>query len=138
MLARMILRELESNPWGECAAIRPVIIRNALTVFDYRFFDMRKVSSKILNGEWDVLEAIAEPRLVVLDDVGSDYDPKKIVASKVDRALRDRKGLWTVVTTNLGMGEVAEMLDSRIASWLIRDSNQVVKLTAQDFALVTR
>ena len=96
---------------------------------------MRKVSDAMKQGRWGIVEDMEEPHLVILDDIGADYDPNKITASKIDRVLRSRSGKWTVATINLGLKDIAEKLDSRIASFIVRDENVFVEINAIDYAL---
>ena len=71
----------------------------------------------------------------MLDDIGADYDPSGIGVSKLDRVLRSRTGKWTILTCNLTLAHIAGSLDTRIASFLIRDNNMVCEINAPDYAL---
>jgi DNA replication protein DnaC len=137
MLSEIILNELRYNGWGFCSAIPKTITGGTLLNFSAGFYDMRKVSDRFKPPHFDfsVVEAMEEHSLTVLDDIGADYDPKKITASKVDRVLRSRRGKWTLATFNLPLEKIAENLDSRISSFIIRDDNKFVEIQAQDFAL---
>lgn len=135
MLAKAILAELRLNPWGDCDAIKPTFVGNHLTRFDAVIFDWRKVSDGFKNGEWGYIDAMVEPHLLVLDDIGADYDPKKISASKLDQVLRTRRGKWTVLTSNMNLEGIADQLDVRISSWLIRDGNTAVEIETTPFHL---
>lgn len=134
MLAKAILAELGWNAWGICAAIPEVVANGKLLRFETHFFDLRTVSDRLKGGEWDLVEVMEQPRLAVLDDFGSDYDPNRLFVAKMDRILRARARKWTVVTANLKLAEVAR-LDARIASWMIRDNNRAVEIEAGDYAL---
>jgi DNA replication protein DnaC len=138
LLARMILAELGLDGWGTCTEVKDMIQFGHLHKFTAKLFDLRKVSDQMKGGQWDLTEAMEEPALAVLDDVGADYDPNKIFASKLDRVLRSRGRKWTVVTANMPLEEIASKLDTRIASWLIRDENKLVQIQAGDYALRTK
>jgi DNA replication protein DnaC len=135
MLAKAILAELRLNAWGHCDAVEPAIIKGHLTRFTAELFDWRKVSDGFKDGKWGYVEAMEEPWLTVLDDVGADYDPRKIAVSKLDQVLRSRHGKWTVITCNMTLEQIAEQMDPRISSWLIRDGNTVVEINATPFHL---
>lgn len=72
--------------------------------------------------------------LVVIDDLGATRDPSNFVADQLYRLCEVRLGKWTVFTTNLTLMEVGQ-IDKRIASRMIRDGNQFLKITAGDFAM---
>ncbi len=126
MLADLVMAALLVDPWGFSGVVPIAASRGSVRRFSVVKFDMR---------QWQQVEAMAEPDLAVLDDVGADNDEKKITASKVDAALRRRAGKWTLVTANLGLREIAAKVDSRVASWLVRDENKFVEITAGDYAL---
>ncbi len=136
MLANAILAELGLDAWGECIKISPIIIQSSLQKFTGRFFDIRKISDGFKNGQWGAVDAMEETWLSILDDVGADHDPSKITVSKIDRVLRTRKerGRWTLVTVNLPLDEIGSKLDSRIASFVIRDDNKFLEIKSDDFA----
>ena len=135
MLTEIIFNELKFNRWGFCDAIPEDVDHGWLRQFSARSYDMRKVSDGFKVGRFDVVDGMEENHLTVLDDIGADYDPKKITASKVDRVLRSRRGKWTLATFNLPLHEIGEKLDSRISSFLIRDDNRFIEIKAPDFAL---
>lgn len=135
MLSKCVLEALGRDKWGNLSACKSFVHGGRAWRPDGRFFDMRKVSDAFKRGEWDLVEAMEEPALVILDDIGADYDPNKITASKIDRVLRSRVGKWTIATFNLGLREVADKLDSRIASFIIRDNNKFIEIAANDFAM---
>lgn len=133
MLARCILTALRVNAWGASDAVENRIENKRLVRFECQFRDWRKVSDKLKAGEWGVIDAMEEPQLLVLDDIGADYDPNSIAAGKLDRLLRSRAKKWTVVTSNLSLAEINTRMDARIASFLIRDRNRWVEANVKDF-----
>jgi len=138
MLAKIILEAIGRNPWGQCSAIPPTLANGALKRFTFAIYDMRKVADDMLSGNWQLAEAMIEPAIIVIDDVGADYDAKGIIAGKLDRVLRARAGKWTLLTSNLELGDIKTRMDARIASWLIRDDNRLVTFEAGDYALRKR
>lgn len=134
MLAKIIMAELRLNAWGRCDAIPRKLAGGKLLSFTARLFDMRKVSDGFKVGNYGIVERMEEESLAVLDDVGADHDPSRVTASKTDRILRSRNGRWTIVTVNLSLAEIGDKLDNRIASFLIRDNNRFLEISADDFA----
>jgi DNA replication protein DnaC len=141
MLAHCVWNELQIKN-GYCMAIesRTKIGKNGL-FHDGKFYpltarwrDWRKVSDGFKAGMWGQVESMEESGILFLDDIGSDYDPNLIAASKLDRILRSRVGKWTILNSNLSLAQIAEKLDTRIASFLIRDKNICVEIQAKDFA----
>ena len=98
------------------------------------WWDWRVISDEMKGGQYGAFEDATRDWFVVLDDIGADYDPNKFAASKLDKLLRSRRG-WTVITANLYLPGIAESLDTRIASWMIRDGNKVVEVRTKDFSL---
>lgn len=134
LLCQMVLADLKLNAWGRCEAIPRLINAGRIQDFTARFFDMRKVSDGFKEGRYGVVEHMESQSLTVLDDMGADHDPSHVAASKVDRVLRSRGRKWTLVTVNLSLQEIAEQLDGRIASFLIRDANRYIEIETDDFA----
>lgn len=135
LLARMVIGELDVSPWGTVREVKPKIEGGHKTEFDVRFFDLRTISDRMKGGDWDLDQAMISPQLAILDDLGADYDPKKIFAGKIDKVLRNRRGRWTIITSNLELEQIRQQLDTRIASWLIRDENKLANIRAGDYAL---
>jgi DNA replication protein DnaC len=135
MLTEIILNELKCNSWGGCDAVPQVVRCGKILNRDAFFCYMPQISDGFKAGRFSIVETMEEKWLTVLDDIGADYDPSKITASKVDRVLRMRKGKWTLATFNLPLNEIATKVDARVASFIIRDGNKFVEIRAQDFAL---
>lgn len=108
---------------------------NVVSCRDYRFRTWSKCMTQIYNGEFGSVEALVDEWLVVLDDIGAEHDPRKLGVSKLLDVLNGRSRKWTILTSNLTMQEIAETLDTRIASRLIRGESKVVEMTCPDFNL---
>jgi len=91
--------------------------------------DWRQLSDLLREQKYGRFEDAENAWFLVLDDIGSDYDPNKFSTSKLDKLLRSRRH-WTVITTNLTPKQIAEELDPRIVSWMIRDGNKIVQIDA--------
>lgn len=135
MLTQCVLSALKVDAWNCAGVVSEVIAGGKLKRFECVFKDWRRVSDALKNGEWGITDALELPEFLVLDDIGADYDPKSIAASKLDRVLRSRKGKWTMVTSNLLLPEINKQMDARIASFLIREDNKFVNMTTKDFWL---
>ena len=91
-----------------------------------QFCSWRRLVSDLRQGDYDLIRDLVDDWFVVLDDIGSSYDPNGFVASALDQVLNGRLRKWTVITCNYGMQEIADRMDIRIASRMIRDGSVVV------------
>lgn len=96
-------------------------------------------SDDLKDGKhWKVKDA-CEYEFLVIDEIGVAYDPSGFLLSKLDQILNRRLGKWTVITSNLSRALIAERLDSRIASRLVRGGGELVELTTtKDYGLRAR
>ena len=99
------------------------------------WIDERDLAKRMREGEYDLPEYLADDFFLVVDELGGSRDPSAFVADALARLFQLRRDRWTVITTNLTVQEVADRIDARVASRLIRDRNRVVKITAGDYAL---
>lgn len=60
--------------------------------------------------------------LLVLDDVGAEFDSTGRPTSYLNTLLNQRVGKWTIITSNLDLEQLAK-LDPRIADRIIREPN---------------
>lgn len=95
-------------------------INGAQLSMDGRWVNLRRLSAELKEGCWGQVDDICQEYFVVLDDVGADHDPSAAVASALERILDARLGRWTVLTSNYTLAQIAERLDSRIASRIKR------------------
>jgi hypothetical protein len=56
-------------------------------------------------------------------------------ASKLYDVLESRLGKWTVLTANVSLSQIGELLDPRIASRMIRNNSVVVDVNLPDWNL---
>lgn len=98
--------------------------------------DWRKFADDIRSGGYErLVEDAIDEWFLIIDDFGAERDPSGFVASAADRILNGRRDKWTLITTNLSLQEIGERMDVRIASRMIRDSNQFVEADAEDYAI---
>jgi DNA replication protein DnaC len=108
---------------------------NYVSFHDFRFRTWKDVMRLIYDGQWETVEEFKTDWLLILDDVGAEHDPRKIGVSVLLDILDHRQGLWTILTSNLTVQHIAEQLDTRLASRMIRGNNKVVQLECDDWAL---
>ena len=83
-------------------------------------------------------EYLADDYLVLIDDLGTARERFEHVADALYRLANARLGKWTLWTSNLTHTEIADKIDQRLASRLIRDANTGIRITAPDYALRNR
>lgn len=89
------------------------------------------------EGDFGFSRQACEDWLVVVDDIGSEYGKlTELATSKLFSILNARQGKFTILTANLRLDEIADKLDARIASRLLRHGGTVIDLTGvPDFSL---
>lgn len=104
------------------------------------FRDWRKLVAQVRGGDFDLVDDLCEEWFLVLDDIGTEQDNSGFILSVLDRIINARIGKWTVITTNFNVRQVAERLDARIASRMLRGGGVVVEVpeNTMDFAMRTR
>lgn len=95
----------------------------------------RKACAEFRDGAYGYIEDLCDEWFVVIDDLGAERDTTGFIASATDRILAGRKGKWTMITTNLTLKEIADRIDTRIASRMLRDGGVVVESRAGDYTL---
>lgn len=93
----------------------------------FLWLDARKLAQRLRDGEWELRDRIAGAFLVVLDDIFATRDPSGFVLDELEAALNSRLGKWTVITSNLLHGQIADQ-DPRIASRLRRNGSTVLEI----------
>lgn len=100
----------------------------------------RKVMGRLLEDP-GLMSWLADLHVLALDDIGTGFTASQkaaaLNASLLYELLEARLGKWTIITSNLSPGDVAETLDVRIASRLYRGLNVIVDMScADDFCLM--
>jgi DNA replication protein DnaC len=75
-------------------------------------------------GNWDISE-FADTDMLVLDDIGAEYDPSRVGTEKLFRILEHRAHKWTIVTTNVLPSAWEERFERRIADRLFRNFTHI-------------
>ncbi len=102
------------------------------------WIDEVSFSKRCKEGEYDLPEYLAEDWLVVLDDLGASRDKSGFTGEMLFRLCNARIGKFTLFTTNLDLRAIAEQIDPRITSRLIRDGNEFKAIAAGDYSLRKR
>ncbi len=93
---------------------------------------------RLMGGEWELLGHLCRLPILVLDDIGAEYNEsprcKALNAAKLYDLLESRLGKWTFLTSNLTPEQLGNTLDVRITSRLFRGNSRVVDMTtAEDY-----
>lgn len=100
-----------------------------------QFCGWREFCKDIRSGSFGRIDDISEDSFVVLDDIGTEYDPNGFIASTLDRICNSRLRKWTLITCNLSLAQIAEKIDTRIADRMLRDGSEVFESDLQSYAL---
>lgn len=130
-MARAIYR------WAAQCAREPFIRKpGVIGIFGVRFFRWPEVLDLMKGGEWDVVDAMMETDLAVLDEIGGGYDKSGIGMDKLCQVLTRREKQFTIVTTNLVPDAWEEAFDRRIASRLFRNATHVDLSDVPDYPTI--
>lgn len=99
------------------------------------WFDEKDFATRLRAGEYDLPDYLADDFLLVFDELGFARDPSSFIADGIARLCQSRRDKWTVFATNLSLEEIAQRIDARITSRLIRDDNRFITIKAGDYAL---
>jgi DNA replication protein DnaC len=97
----------------------------------------RRACAEFRDGSYGYIEDLSNEWFVIIDDLGAEQDTTGFIASATDRILAGRKGKWTMITSNLFLKEIADRIDTRIASRMLRDGGVVIESKASDYLLET-
>jgi hypothetical protein len=98
-------------------------------------FDESSLASLMRNGDFELPRNCRNDYFVVLDEIGAARDPTNFVADAVAQLCENRVGRWSMFATNLTLDEIAQRMDARISSRIIRDGNTFIAIKARDYAL---
>lgn len=101
-------------------------------------FDESGLASRMRNGDFGLPASLRSDYFVALDEIGVARDPTNFVADAVAQLCENRIGRWSMFATNLTLAEIAERMDARISSRLIREGNRFMAIKARDYAYHTR
>jgi DNA replication protein DnaC len=85
-------------------------------------------------GDYAFLDDMRSYDLFVIDDILSEYEKhRSLSASKLYFVLEGRLRRWTVITANVSLRQIGELLDHRIASRMLRGGGVVVDVDVPDY-----
>lgn len=97
-----------------------------------------RYAEMLRNGHGDLQAQLEGLDLLVLDDLGAERMSDAIRASLYD-LLNSRLGKWTVITSNMNLQGIAEDIDSRLSSRMLRGGSVVVEVEdARDYPLAAQ
>lgn len=83
----------------------------------------------MLEGDYTGLRQLREDWFVCIDDIAAEYERNRDLSiAKLYDVLNARQGKWTLLTCNMDIENIAEKLDTRIASRLLRDGGLHVNI----------
>lgn len=93
-----------------------------------------KLVNYLRNGEYYLLNEIEQAHMLFIDDIFAENPTENMNAHWFD-IINRRCGKWTILTSNKSVEHIAENIDTRIASRLIRDGSKIIKFDTVDFSL---
>jgi DNA replication protein DnaC len=121
-----------------CRTILPV---DGVRDISGQFCSFPKFIKECKGGDYSQADDLCTDRFVVLDDVGAGTEPKPWIASTlltiIECRLGDQTGnKATIITANIGVEEISQTYDPRIASRLIRRGKEkVVQVDLPDYKM---
>lgn len=102
---------------------------------DGRWIYWPQAVDRIRDGEYGLVPALEQADMVILDDIGGEYDPNGFTTSKLNTLANARLGKWTIITSNLSLQQIASNLDQRIADRMIRAGNKVLEMETTSYSV---
>lgn len=94
--------------------------------------DLRNESTRA--SAYAAIDNAIRDNLVFIDDIGASKD-SEFAAAELHRLLNRRLNHWTLITSNRSLEAIADSIDTRISSRLIRGRNVCIEINTVDFAL---
>lgn len=89
-----------------------------------RFMRWITIVDYMRRGDYGVIDHICDAKVLFVDDIGAGYETALSKAKILEIAER-RMGKATFWTSNLTLQQIAEQVDVRVASRMVRDGNRV-------------
>ena len=100
------------------------------------FYSWPETANSLQKNEGrELVGNMGRDAFLVLDDIGACKDKSGFVTGELSVLLGRRTAKWTVITSNLALADIAQNLDTRIASRMIRDGSVVVDVDVMDYGL---
>lgn len=98
------------------------------------WFYWPKFVRRLRGGEFTLVDAAVDADILFIDDLGSEYRTDYIIGALTE-ICDQRLNKWTFVTSNLTLDGIAEQVDPRVTSRMLRGDNTVAETSALDFVL---
>lgn len=107
-----------------------------------------RMVGEMKQGDFDTVDLLCEKEIkwdgskgntyafALIDDIGQPEDSgKSYLLASLGRIADERMGSWTIWTSNLKLSQIADTIDPRVASRMIRGDNVVIETTCMDYNL---
>ena len=98
-------------------------------------YDESSLASLMRAGDYGLPMTLRADYFVCLDEIGGTRDPTNFMSDAVTQLCEGRLNRWGMFATNLTLQEIAERMDARISSRMIRHENKFIAISAGDYAL---
>lgn len=116
----------EITAFGEVVRYEDFVERNSIL-----FYEQGELQDTLFAPTWRNRDA-EDAFFVATDDLGAGHN-SEFLTEKLGELLNRRMGRWTLITTNLSQKDIAEVLDTRIASRITRDGNALQIIKSGDY-----
>ena len=90
------------------------------------FYSWSRIIDYARKGDFGIFEHLENVPIAVIDDIGAGYE-NYFSSSKITELADKRLNKWTIFTSNLQLRQIAETIDTRLASRMIRGENKVIE-----------
>ena len=101
---------------------------------DIAYLHASDACDRFLGGEYGLPQLLKRQDFLVLDDIGTERDPRQTFRTEVQAIMDWRLGRWSIITSNLSFSQMQEY-DARTASRMIRNGGKVCHSRATDYNL---
>jgi DNA replication protein DnaC len=130
-LARTIYGIFRRNLNGEIEFSNSERIRR----YHGEFLKWNVLANKLREGGYGYFNDMCGLSFAVLDDIGAEHQ-SEFLRTKLYEFLDRSVGKWRVLTSNLILRQIAEQLDTRVASRMLRNDSAVIEaVDTQDYSL---
>jgi DNA replication protein DnaC len=113
---------------------QPAVARHRTLAHGARRVHWPKLAPRLKNEPW-LIDELAELNLLLLDELSSGTDQYDSEKEKLCRILLPRDGKATLITSNHSLEDIKTLIDTRIASRMIRDGSVAIEVNTMDYAL---
>ena len=100
-----------------------------------RWFYWPKFVRQLRGGAFTLVDAAVEADILFIDATLGRSTRLITITGALTEICDQRLGKWTFITSNLRLDGIADMVDTRVASRIVRGENIVAETSALDFVL---